>query len=307
MAPDNNPRLPDRLPRLAVVWKFLKAIFRAWSEDKPSRLAAALAYYSIFSIAPVLFIAVTLADAFVDTLAASDQLLAQLESTLGPETAQFVNDLVINVSQRTTTGSPLMTVIGFGALLYAASGLFTHLKSALNSIWHVPPSADAGPLAFIKNRLLAFAMVIGVGLLLILSTVAGVVFSVLEAHLDLSGINLVNDLAVPLGLATLSFAIIFKVVPDADVAWRDVWLGAALTAVLVEIGSVAVGFYLGQSNLASAFDAAGALAILLVAIYYFVQIFLFGAVFTRVYSSTFGSQRSVMPDGEDEAISEEKA
>lgn len=305
MAPNSSFMLASSLQKLVLVYRFFKAIFRAWREDQPSRLAAALAYYSMFSIAPVLFIALTVADAFVDTLATSDQLLTQLESTLGPETAQFVNDLVIDVSQRTTASSPLMTIIGFGALLYAASGLFAHLKFALNTIWRVSPSADAGPLAFVKNRLLAFAMVIGVGLLLILSTLVGVVFSVVETRLDLGGAELVNDLAVSLGLATLSFAIIFKVLPDADVAWRDVWLGAALTAVLIEIGSVAVGFYLSQSNYASAFNAAGALAVLLVAIYYFAQIFLFGAVFTQVYASMFGSKRPPFSKGEDKALVDE--
>jgi membrane protein len=283
------------------LWTFLKSIFRAWSEDSPPRLAAALAYYSMFSLAPVIFIAVTVASAFVDELAVTNQLFTQFENTVGTETAKFVQDLVVDLSQRTSAGSPLTTLVGFGVLLYAASGLFSHLKYALNTIWHVPPSAHSGPVAFVKGRLLAFLLVIGVGMLLVLTALFGVLFSVLRSYLDLGGSGILENVAVSLSLATFSFAIIFKILPDVDIAWRDVWVGALVTALLFEIGGVLVGFYLGRSNFASGFEAAGALVVLLIAIYYFAQMFLFGAVFTRIYASTFGSQRQLVSDDENHA------
>jgi len=263
-------------------------------------LAAALAYYGMFSFAPVIVIALTVAGLFIDEPATASQLFVQLEDTLGPETAQFAQDIVVNASQRASGGtawrSPATSLISSGVLFYAASGLFIQLQYALNIIWGVPPASHSGIIAAIKGRLLAFVVAIGVGLLLVLATVVSVVVSVLTSFFDWgSYVPIINILSM-LGLATISFALIYKILPDVDIAWRDVWIGAAVTALLVSIGVWLVGFYLTHSNTGSAFEAAGALAVLLIAFYYIAQIFLFGAVFTKVYASRFGSK--IVPDTE---------
>jgi membrane protein len=273
---------------------FLKDLYLAWRTDNPLQLAAALAYYGMFALAPVIFIALTVAGLFVDEPATASRLFAQFEETLGPETAQFVQDIVVNVSQRASGGTALASLISFGVLSYAASGLFIQLQSALNTIWEVPPASRRGVFAAIKDRLLAFVMAIGVGLLLVLATVVSIVISVLASFFDWGSYVPITNLVSMVGLATISFALIYKVLPDVEIAWRDVWIGAAVTALLVSIGVWLVGFYLTHSDIGSAFEAAGALGVLLIAFYYIAQIFLFGAVFTKVYASRFGSK--IVPD-----------
>ena len=284
-------------------WKrpFLKDIYLAWSAENPSQLAAALAYYGVFAFAPVIFIALTVASLFVDEPATASQLFAQFEDTLGPETAQFVQDIVVNASRRASGGtawrSPATSLISFGVLSYAASGLFVQLQHALNTIWEVPLASRDGIMASIKDRLLAFVMAIGVGLLLVLATLLSIVVSVLTSFFDWGSHVPITNFVSMVGLATISFALIYKVLPDVEIAWRDVWIGAAVTALVVSIGGWLVGFYLTHSNTGSAFEAAGALAVLLIAFYYIAQIFLFGAVFTKVYASRFGSK--IVPETEE--------
>jgi len=244
----------------------------------------------MFAFAPVIFIALTVAGLFIDEPATASQLFVQFEDTLGPETAQFIQDIVVNASQRASDGTALTSLISFGVLFYAASGLFIQLQYALNVIWEVPPASHGGIIASIKDRLLAFVMAIGVGLLLVLATVVSIVISVLTSFFDWGSHVPITNFVSMVGLATISFALIYKVLPDVEIAWRDVWIGAAVTALLVNIGGWLVGFYLTYSNIGSAFEAAGALAVLLIAFYYTAQIFLFGAVFTKVYASRFGSK-----------------
>lgn len=269
---------------------FLKEVYRAWSANNPSQLAAALAYYGMFSLAPVIFIAFTVAGFFISEPAAASQVFVQLEETLGPETAQFVQNIVVNVSNRASGRTTLGSLIGFGVLLYAASGLFVQLQHALNTIWDAPPPSRGGIITFIKTRLLAFVMAIGVGLLLVLATVVSVVISILTAFFQWGSFVSIANFVSMVALATVSFALIYKVLPNVEIAWRDVWIGAAVTALLVNTGRWLVGFYLTYSNIGSAFEAAGALAVLLIAIYYTAQVFLLGAAFTKAYASTFGSR-----------------
>jgi membrane protein len=275
---------------MSTARRFLKELFRAWGEARSPQAAAALAYYGMFSFAPAIFIAVTVAGMFFGTLLAAKELVARLENTLGPEVTRFILDVVNRVSEGTSGGTPLMTLIGFVALLFAASGLFAQLHYALNNIWGVPPPAQRGILAIIISRLLAFVMVIGLGLLLVLITISSVILSAFSTILNLAHPLPVADLAVVVGLATLVFALIYKVLPDVDIAWRDVWLGALVTAFLFGVARWLLAFFLANANFASAFDAAGALAVILVSIYYMALIFLFGAVFTNVYASMFGSK-----------------
>jgi len=274
----------------------LEELFKAWGEGRSAQAAAALAYYSMFSFAPMIFVAVTVAGIFLDSILAANELVTRLENTLGPEVTQFIVDVVIRVSERASGGTPLTTLIGFLALLFAASGLFAQLQYALNTIWEVPPPTQIGILAIIMNRLLAFVVVIGLGLLLVLVTMSSVVLSTFSTLLDLNPpLPLANN-AIVVVLVALAFALIYKVLPDVDIAWRDVWLGALVTALLIALARWLLAFYLANADLGSAFDAAGALAVILITIYYLALIFLFGAVFTKVYAFMFGSKAGSAPE-----------
>jgi membrane protein len=250
----------------------------------------------MFSFAPILFIALTVAGIFLDELMAANELIGRLHNTLGPEVTQFILDVVIKVSQSATGGTWLTSLIGFLALLFAASSLFAQLQYALNNIWGVPPPAQRGIIFVIRSRLLAFVMVIGLGLLLVLITVSGVFLSMFSTALNLAPPLPFGNFAITFGLATVLFALMYKVLPEADIAWRDVWIGALVTALLFGVARWLLALYLTYANLGSAFDAAGALAVILVAIYYLALIFLFGAVFTKVYASMFGSKAGSTPE-----------
>ena len=278
------------LGKSTPVRAFLKELILVWNAGQPAQAAAALAYYAMFSFAPVLFIALTVAGIFLKELAASNELYARIENILGPETTQYVLDAVETVSRSTSGAGSLSSLIGFAALLYAASGMFAQLQFALNTIWGVSSALQGGILASIKQRLLAFVMVIGLGLLLVVITISSLVISVLESFVNLGGFAPTANFIAVAGLATLTFALIYKVLPDTPVAWRDVWVGAAITALFFSLARELFAFFLARSDFSSAFGAAGALAVLLVAIYYMALIFLAGAVLTRAYASRFGTQ-----------------
>ncbi len=273
------------MSRLTSTRAFAKDVYAAWNAAEPSRLAAALAYYGMFSFAPMLYVALIVAEMFADSLATADHIFTRLAETLGYDTAEYIQQMVISASQRAEGGTTLSSLIGLVALLYAATGLFTNLKNSLNTIWQVPPQTQDGIMNFIKTRLLAAVMVLGVGLILILATFASLVTSVLTTFFDFGSDVVFGNAVSFVALSALSFAIIYRLMPDAKVAWRDVWLGALCAAVLFAIGRWGLGFYLSHSSIGSAFDAAGALAVVLIAIYYGAQILLFGAVFTKVYAA----------------------
>jgi membrane protein len=280
--------------RSGKIREFVGDLVSAWNEEKPSRLAAALAYYGMFSFVPVVYIVIKVAGIFVNDQLLSQQIFARLTVVLGPETANYIQDLVIATEGATTGGTFIATLVSFAALFYSASGLFTNLQYSLNTIWHVPIETKSGFLNFIKNRLLAFILIIGVGLVLVIGAFGSVVFSIIASILPFGIIDLDISVIAIIALATLLFALIYKLLPEVYIAWRDVWLGALITSVLVYIGGWALGFYFRVSGVGTAFEAAGALAILLVGIYYIAQIFLSGAIFTRVYATTFGSKQTIL-------------
>ncbi len=283
--------MDDRiLGKSTPVRAFLKELILVWNAGQPAQAAAALAYYAMFSFAPVLFIALTVAGIFLNELAASKELYARIENILGLETTQYVLDAVETVSRSTSGAGSLSSLIGFAVLLYAASGMFAQLQYALNTIWGVSSASQGGIFASIKQRLLAFVMVIGLGLLLVIITISSLAISVLESFVDLGGFAPTANFVTVAGLATLTFALIYTVLPDTHIAWRDVWPGAAITALLFSLARELFAFFLARSDFSSAFGAAGALAVLLVAIYYMALIFLAGAVLTRAYATRFGSQ-----------------
>ena len=280
--------------RFGKIREFVGDLVSAWNEEKPSRLAAALAYYGMFSFVPVVYIAIKVAGFFINDQLLFQQIFDRLKVVLGPETASYIQDLVIATEGATTGGTFIATLVSFAALLYSASGLFTNLQYSLNTIWHVPIETQSGFLNFIKNRLLAFILVFGVGLVLVVGAFGSVVFSIIASILPFGIIDPDISIIAFIALATLLFALIYKLLPEVDIAWRDVWLGALVTSVLVWIGGWVLGFYFSVSGVGTAFEAAGALAIMLIGIYYVAQIFLSGAIFTRVYASTFGSKQTIL-------------
>jgi membrane protein len=272
--------------------KFLKDLFDEWGAQRPARLAASLAYYSMFSLVPMIYIAVSVAEIFLGELASSSQVFLKIEEVLGSDIAQFIEELVVGLSETTSSSNTVITIISFLALIFAASGLFTQLKFSLNEIWEAPTPVQSGILGFIKTRLLAFVLVIGVGLLLVLMVTASIVISMITSFLDISSPVAIGQILIVLLITTLSFSLLYKILPDVHVSWSDVWIGAAISSVIMYIASLLVGLYFSYSDLGSAWGAAGALAVLLITVYYFSQIFLLGAVFTKVYAHDFGSKSS---------------
>jgi membrane protein len=265
--------------------------FKEWSEDKAGRLAAALSYYTIFSLPPLLIIILVIAGRFFDD--AEARFTAQINSLIGPTGGEAITAILENASR--PSDSIIAAIIGVVTLLLGASGVFGQLQEAMNTIWDVPPQPKGGILEIIKDRFFSFTMVIGVGFLLLVSLIVSaaltslndIVTNVLPGLLFLA--QLINIL-VSLAVVTLLFALLFKVVPDVDIAWRDVWVGALVTAVLFTAGKWAISLYLAKSAPASAYGAAGSLIIILLWIYYSAQILFLGAEFTQVYASRYGTQ-----------------
>lgn len=286
------------------VVEFGKGLLKAWDEDKPARLAAGLAYYSLFSLAPLLFIAISVAGVFIDEAQLTDLIFARIDNLLGTESVQYFESALETLEKSTITGRTITTIISFLALLFAASGLFANLKYSLNSIWQIPPSAYAGIKAFIKTRLLAFVIVIGFGLLLVVAAFAGLILSAVNSLIDLQGVSSVLNFSVVFILAMLTCAVFYKILPDTHVGWRDVWGGAIFTVILVSIGLWLVTVFLAEVNFTSAMEAAGAVAVILIAVYYISQIFLLGAEFSKVYAYKYGTRKGELRPGEEHAGSE---
>ncbi|HET6597243.1 MAG TPA: YihY/virulence factor BrkB family protein [Anaerolineales bacterium] len=290
----------------ANVANLLKLAVQGWTADNASRLAAALAYYTIFSIAPLLIIVIAITGLIWDAGAVRVQILSQVQSLVGAEGAEFVAGLMTN------TGSPgegiLALVIGILTLLFGALGVFNELHNSLNIIWNVRVEKPKGFLQSIKkivlDRLLSFTMILGIGFLLLVSLVVtaglsatqetfGEAFPIPEFVLQ------ILNLVISLGVITVLFALIFKFLPDARIGWRDVWMGALVTSLLFSLGKTVIGLYLGNSAVGSTFGAAGSLVLLLLWIYYSAQILFFGAEFTQVYANQYGSK---MLSGGEEAL-----
>jgi membrane protein len=273
------------------IWDLVVQTFSEWNDDKASRLAAALAYYTIFSLAPLLVIAMGLAGMVFGDDAVRGHVQAQLQGTIGVRGASYIQDMIAASSK--PTHSVAATVIGIAVLLFGAGGVFRQLQDALNTIWGVQAPPGRGWRGIVSDRVLAFMMVLGTGCMLLFSVGLSIAFAALGEYL--SGYLPIPELAlhgmnflVSLFIITLLFALIFKVVPDAVIAWRDVWIGAALTALLFLLGTLFIGLYLGKSSVASTFGAAASLAVLLIWIYYSAQILFLGAEFAQVYATRRG-------------------
>lgn len=268
----------------------LREIHDIWITERPSQMAAALAYYGVFSLAPAIFIAFTIAGIFVNQAALMDRLFGRLAIIVGPELSEYLQASVTRLMETTTSGSTLTSLVGSLALLFAAAGLFYQLQFVLNAIWKTPPPSNKTSF-IIRQRLFAFAAVIGLGLLLVLIAVVGLFFTWLSSLIPLEGFSSAYAISGFTLVAAITFGIIYKILPNTKIAWGDVWPGALIAAVLMTLGGLAFGFYLSSARLSTALDAAGTFAVLLIGIYYLAQIFLLGALFTRVYATRFGSKK----------------
>jgi membrane protein len=294
-------RILDRVrPKrgLAEWWDMVKTSWKEFNDDHADRIGAAIAYYTVFSIAPIVVIAVVVAGAVFGEDAARGEMSRQLAGLLGPEAARGVEAVVNHTNQK--GGGTLATVIGIATLVLGASSVFVQLQGALNAMWDVKPENGKGVMAMVRARALGFAMVVGLGFLLLVSLVLSAVLSglggLLERWLDVPAVVLqLANQGISLVVITTLFAMMYKFLPDTKIQWKDVAVGAFATAVLFTIGKFAIGQYLGNSSVASAYGAAGSLVVLLVWVYYSAQIFLFGAEFTQVYARRRGSQRFFRP------------
>ena len=274
------------------VYQLVRDTLTEWFDSKTFQLGAALAYYGVFSIAPILLIAIAIAGKLFGEDAAQGQVKKRLHETFGPAVADAV-EKAIGYAHISGSGG-LATLIGAAVLLFGAIGLFSQLQAALNSIWNVMPSPGRGLWGAVADRLISFLMVVGIATLLLLSLAASAVLSTVDELLSPEalpgGVYLWRAVhsVVSLGLLTLLFAMLYKFLPDAKIPWHPVWVGAAVSALLFTAGSYLIGLYLGRNSVTSAYGAAGSLVVILLWVYYSSQIVLLGAVFTRVYANRYG-------------------
>lgn len=273
---------------------FIQEVLKEWNDDKAPRMAAALAYFTIFSLAPLLIVVIAIAGAALGQQAVRGELFGQISGVMGEETAGFVEEMVANARQ--PNQSAIATVIGLVTLLLGAGGVFGQLQDALNTAWDVEPKPTNGIIALLKARFLSFAMVLGVGFLLLVSLVLTAVLASItgvfsEAVPGIGGVlaQIFNQI-LSFSVITVLFAMIYKYLPDTRIEWRDVWVGAAFTSLLFAIGKYLIGLYLGNSSVASSYGAAGSLIVILLWIFYSSQLLLIGAEFTQVWARRYGSR-----------------
>ncbi|MCW5798641.1 MAG: YihY/virulence factor BrkB family protein [Nitrospira sp.] len=274
-------------------WKLFQEAFNAWSHDKIPRHGAALAYYTVLSLVPLLIVMITLIGLIFGREAAQKHILDQTTSLMGPQSGDAIKQMIEHATQPTT--GTIAMLAGVATLLLGASGVFAQLQDSLNTIWRVEPKEGRGLWGLIRDRFISISAVLGTGFLLLVSLILSAALAAFgkwyggwlpAPEIVLQLLELVISLLVIAGL----FALMFKVLPDARIAWNDVWVGALLTALLFTIGKFAIGLYLGKTDVGSAYGSAGSLVIMLVWIYYSAQIVLFGAEFTQVYANEMGSR-----------------
>jgi membrane protein len=279
--------------RLDQVVSPLKDTINKWLDDRAMSLAASLAFYTVLSLAPLLVVAVSVAGLVFGEAAARGEITQQLRGMLGPEGGAAIESILAH--SREPSSNVVGASIGIVVLLFGASGVFGELQDSLNAIWQVKPKPGRGVMGIVKARFFSFAMVLGVAFLLLVSLLLSAGLHALGTLLGggmpggvalWEGINLAASFAV----ISLLFALIFKVVPDVRIGWRDVWYGAAFTALLFTAGKSLIGFYLGRAGVGSPYGAAGSLVVLVVWVYYSAQILFLGAEFTQVYARRCGSR-----------------
>lgn len=284
---------------------FFKRVFQEWNEDKVTRLAAALSYYTVFALAPLLVVVIAVAGLVLGTDVAQQHIVAQIQGLVGSEGAQLVNTLLNNARNLNT--NILATVLGIAAIVLGATGVVGELKDSLNTIWNVAPKPENGLFGTMLQRVFSLGMVLGIGFMLLVSLVVSAALTALGTGIrgyfgEWVIVGQLLDLVISFGSVTLLFALLFKFLPDVKVAWRDVWVGSLVTALLFTIGKYALSLYLARGSVATPFGAAGSLVILFVWIYYAAQILFLGAEITQVYANEFG--RGIQPNAHAVALSD---
>lgn len=287
--------------RLPNVWQFLVRVGTAWSEDKAPRMGAALAYYSVFALAPLLVLAIGIGGLLFDRDVARSAILQEVQNTIGEPASSALEAMIENVQKNEHSG--WAALVGFVTLLIGATGVFGELQDALNTVWKVKPKQDRSWKDVFRERFFSFAIVLGTGFLLLVSLVATAMLTALGSWLSghLPGgavLWRVANAVISFGSITLLFALIFKLLPDVRLKWRSVWVGAAVTALLFTGGKFAIGLYLGRSSSVSTFGAAASLVIILLWVYYSAQILLFGAELTRVLVQENGERAPVQSNAQ---------
>jgi membrane protein len=270
--------------------EFFKGVYNIWITERPSQLAAALAYFSLFSFAPIIYIAFKISSVVLNAALVESQIIEQLAARMNPEVYEYLESSVNQLAETTSGGNIIITLIGIMALFYAASSLFFQIQYALNKIWNVPLPERGQTGVFIRQRLFSFLMVLGVALLLIVVILASLVISFVDNIVDLNlFIRILNTLTL-LIIITAALILVYKILPDTNIAWRDVILGAFSAAVMLMIAAFFLGLYISSSRLTSAAEAAGTVAVFLITFNVMAQIFLIGAIISRVYAHTYGSR-----------------
>lgn len=285
-------------------WVFLYQIFRdavfAWINDRAPSMGAAIAYYTIFSLAPMLVIVIGIAASAFGEEAARGAIFAQFRDLIGPEGAAALETMIQNAA--IGNAGAVATVVGAATLLIGATTVFAELQASLNVIFKAAPDPASPVTAIVRTRLVSLALILAIGFLLLVSLVVSTLLAAFDRYLAsvLPGLDLVLrgvSFALSFAMTAVLFAMIYKVLPDAPVAWRDVWLGAAVTALLFTAGKSLIGLYIGSSQVASAYGAAGALIIILIWVYFSAQILLFGAEVAKAFSDRTAGRTADRPSG----------
>jgi len=263
-------------------------------EDQPFQLAAALSYYTLFSLAPLLVIVISIAGFAFGRDAAQNRIVETIQSLVGRESAAAIQAIIQNASSKPDSGF-LSTMLGLIILLVGAGGVVGQLQTSLNTIWGVTPKAGRDIWGFVRQRFISFGLVLGIGFLLLVSLAVSALLTGLSRFIgDLFGASAfvahAFDFVVSLIFVTALFAMIYKILPDVNIEWRDVWIGAALTSFLFSIGKIIIGMYLGSTGVTSPYGAAGSLITILLWVYYSGQILFFGAELTQAYANRYGAR-----------------
>ena len=275
-------------------WNLLKDTFLEFTDDNAIKLSAALSYYTIFALPPLLIIIITICGFFFGEEAVTGQLYGQINRMVGNDAAIQIQEAIKNV--QLADSNIFVSIFGVVMLLIGASGVFAEIQSSINFIWGLKAKPNKGLKKFIQNRIMSFSMIVSVGFLMLVSLILNATLDVLNARLKLylpeSTIYLfyVINLVIVFASITLLFAIIFRTLPDGIIKWKDAFIGASSTAVLFMVGKFAIGFYLGNSTIGSVYGAAGSVIIILVWVYYSAIILYFGAEFTKVYARSYGGE-----------------
>lgn len=276
---------------LRRLWQIYRGAAFEWSEDKAPRMAAALAFYTVFSLAPIVIIAVTVAGIAFGRDAALSEVYNQAQLLIGKDGVAAIKLLVEHAPDRPK--STMATIVGLATMFFAATGAFTELKDSLNTIWEVQPKPGLGLWEMAQARFLSFAMVLIIGFFMVVSLMASAMLAAMSERLTLTSPGLfaqAGHQAISFLLVTLLFALIYKVMPDAIVGWHDVWIGAATTSLLFAIGKWLFGLYLGHSTIGAGYGAAGSLVIVVLWTYYSSLILLFGAEVSQVQAKLAGEE-----------------